>query len=359
MFVRYILHQDEVFKIYPRNEDKLEGQNIPTSRMSEVASVDGDEEVGVVVVNEEFDGSTGEVASDGSNVLRTISLCSILSLSYILIILSPLASANDGARINWFFVYFIVPFSGVLGLAPFVATFEYIIPGSKILPRDKCLSVFTGVLSVLFVYSVATDDRGPFRLFPFPFTTYIVGSIAGLPPTFITLYLLNRSRGALDENHLSNFRNYIQVIGVFVCSVLIPLAWACIMTALEINKFGQFCWSLMYGPFKYLCKLIIFAPILTQVSPKNWIIVTMVVEIFFARFQTLVFPFINSYWSLFALLSESAVLPAWKFYGGSDRLKMIMHYLKGLFMSDEKARRIRESLNDPQGENGFDFVERK
>eukprot|EP00814_Leptocylindrus_danicus_P019683 CAMPEP_0116021026 /NCGR_PEP_ID=MMETSP0321-20121206/10143_1 /TAXON_ID=163516 /ORGANISM="Leptocylindrus danicus var. danicus, Strain B650" /LENGTH=605 /DNA_ID=CAMNT_0003491821 /DNA_START=116 /DNA_END=1930 /DNA_ORIENTATION=+ len=349
MFVRYILHQDEVFKIYPRNQGKLECQNIPTGRISEEGSVNSDEEVGVELVNDADDSSTGEVAPNASKVRRTISLCAILSLGYTLIILLPLASVNDGARSNWPLIYFIVPFCGVLGLAPYVSTFEYVILGSKILLKDECASVFAGTLSISFVYAFVTEDWGPFHMFPFPFTTYIFGAMVGLPPTMITLYLLGRRRGEVDENYLRKFVKYIHVMSVFVCSVLIPIAWACVMTALEINRFGQFCWSLMYGPFKYLCKLIIFAPILTHVSPKNWIIVTMVVEIFFARFQTLVFPFINSYWSLFALLSESAVLPAWKFYGGSDRLKMIMHYLKGLIMNDEKARTLRESLNDPQG----------
>jgi len=348
MFVRYILHQDEVFKIYPRNQGKLECQNIPTDRMSEEASVNSVEEVGVELVNDDNDTSIGEVAPNVSEVRRTISLCAILSLGYTLIILLPLASVNDGAGSNWPLIYFIIPLCGVLGLAPFVTTFEYIIPGSKILLKDECASVFAGALSMSFVYSFVAEDWGPFHMFPFPFTTYTFGTTVGLPSTIITLYLLSSRRGKVDENYLRKFVKYIHVLSVFVCSVLIPLAWACVMTALEINRFGQFCWSLMYGPFKYLCKLIIFAPIVTHVSPKNWIIVTMVVEIFFARFQTIVFPFINT-WSLFALLSESAVLPAWKFYGGSDRMKMIMRYWKGLIINDDKARTLRESLNDPQG----------
>ena len=324
MFLRYILHQDEVTKLF----DLAKRMNTTGSRAS--------------VTDVSF-------FSVHPNLFK---LC-FGTLCYNLLAIFPLAPVNGGAYENWFMVYITTPIAAFLGITPFVFSAHYAIEDIVIPVKTKIKSIMAGTLTIAFVHASFVSPWSGIGLFPFPFLPFVLGAI-GLFPVFLVIYFdLTRSQGRISSIWILKFS---RIIVIFVFTVLIALCWACVFRYLKPYPLLQSLWSLIYSPSKYVSKFVLFAPVLTHTNPRHWLIMTMVVEIFFARFQTAVVPFACTYWSIAALLVESAVSPAWKYYGGSDRLVILWYYFLDYFFTNsidnrksETSENFRSSIIDSSG----------
>lgn len=344
MFLRYIIHHDEIFKI------------CAIAKRSDV----NDNEISNIDVDTENHISTSNIASHCPILLihPAFFRVSLFSLCYVLLCFLPLASVDDGVHMNWFMIYVTSPIASFLGIASFVYSFEFVVEDLVIPLRTKMISIIIGSLSISFSHVILTDPRIGLNLFPFPFFPFTLGSI-GLLPTSFVIYLSIRRHRDMTKRLVPAFH----VISVFVFTVLIALCWACIFRYLEPYSFSQTLWSLFYIPCKYVSKFVLFAPVLTHTIPHRWLTTVLIVEIFFTRFQAAVVPFASSYWSLCALLIESAFSPAWKYYGGSDRLVLLWHYLVGYCSKYPSERRdseisakVRSSFVDSAGEYSCSLI---
>jgi len=351
MIVRHILHLDEVDKILDSCE------RCDREQADEQADAIDNEDAG-----EETMVKTEKKISINFGCFRAVFFSASISLIYILPLLLPLHPVDDGASANWVMMCFTMPLNSILGLAPFVETFQYIVF------QDSCISVqlqggaiLCGATVISVLHVIFAEGSVGINLFPFPFAPFLLG-IVGLAVTCRYLFyfiVLKREKDEDEEvdHHTHDTKDLderlllsAKVLCVFIFTVIFALLWAVILTYLRVSPKWQIVWSLFYGPTKFLCKHVIFAPVLTHASPRRWLIVTMVTEIFFVRFQTVIFPFITSYWSLAAILLESLVLPAWKFYGGPDRSRMIFSLLQYPCKAPNKhGRMIRSSFDRSSG----------
>ena len=366
--IRFVIHEDEIGKICDlptQHELPLEG--VPVK--AKFAHARGEKKVGnqdsslnanvrstssstssallkfdVISVASLAVSSAWEPSSSTLSTYQLIRLLVLMSLGSLLIymcaLLIPLNDANDGIEANRVFLYGMVSYFGAVALFKWVLTFRSMLYDHvRVSIRVCVIAVIIGVLTMTLFDALVAEDWGGMHAFPIPFLAFTSGS-AALPVVMFTVFALTPA--LRDESMKDKVNLCLKALWLFFATACIGLTWAIVFCRLHQRSVLQLCWSLLYGPLRFGCKMILFAPTLAQTMPKDWIIYTFTVDIFFARFQMVVSPYIQSEWTAAALLFSSAVSLLWRVYAGEDRVDILYAVVKGAMFGEKLPNVSRE-----------------
>jgi hypothetical protein len=189
-------------------------------------------------------------------------------------------------------------------------------PGAKISVKARLVTLIFGIF-VAKIYDAALAE-GPFGhgIFPLPFSILVSGMLAvsGVVPL---LYIMTPTREKFAFGRMNS------VLCAYWVSLLIVIVWAVGIQRLMGRSFlWQSAWTFAYGPLRFVCKILLAAPITTNHNAHRWIQLNLVVDILFTRVQVATFPFIDSYMTLMLLFSTEVLTLAWRYYNGIDRLAL-------------------------------------
>jgi len=293
--------------------------------------------------------STSPILS-ASQLTRLLTLMTFGSLFlYLSVMFIKLNDVNDGARNNRSFLYVTVPSFAAIGLLPWVATFRSLVYDSVQISICTCIiSVFAGVFTVIaFVLLLTGTWLG---IFPIPFLAFSIGT-AALPVVILTILALTP---ALREDAMKEKMNQcLKAFMLFLLVTFIVLVWAVLFYKLHFwnRTNGQMFWSFLYGPLRFFCKMILFAPTVEKLRPTDWIIYTFTIDIFFARVQMAVSRF-TSFYSATILLFSSFWSLLWRIFAGEERCGLIYEITKAYFYGENLSTFAQEiSRSEKLGEN--------
>jgi hypothetical protein len=260
---------------------------------------------------------------------------------YVSILFIKLNDVNDGAKRNRVFLFITVPVYGAIGLIPWVATFRSLVSNSLQISIATCIaSIVTGVLTITLLGALLTCDR--VGIFPIPFLAFSVGTIA-LPVVMAMMFNLTPQ---LKSNVMKGtIKRCLSALFVFFVSLSVGLTWAVIFYRVHEQKWKQLLWSLCYGPLRFFCKMIIFAPTVEKLKPADWIVYTFIVDIYFARLQIAVSRF-TSYYSATALLFSSFWSLVWRIFAGQERCELVVAFIKAAYFGHQLQEVTQQLLQD-------------
>jgi hypothetical protein len=407
---RFVLHENSIGKILKQYELPLEGTPIKAAKgaqkrrswtsyvysllnctptKNKEGNENGHQQIQQVVQLKNTQDDTKEIVSQEENVavammddgsFSSSSLVSIGSMStsailsapeltrllffmtfgslflYLSILFIKLNDVNDGAKSNRTFLYITVPLYGAVGLIPWVATFRSLVSNSLKISISTCIiSVLSGVLAITLLGALLTCDR--VGIFPIPFLAFSVGTIA-LPVVMAAVFHLTPQLKA--EAMKGIIKRCLTALLVFFASLSVGLTWAVIFYKLHDRKWKQLFWSFFYGPLRFFCKMIIFAPTVEKLKPADWIIYTFIVDIYFARLQIAVSRF-TTYYSATALLFSSFWSLVWRIFAGQERCELVFAFTKAAYLGCQLPEVTQELLQDGRDarRNSFLGEERK
>jgi hypothetical protein len=232
-----------------------------------------------------------------------------------LVFFIPMNSVNDGVENNRTFVYGIMTFYQLLTMAPWIETCNFAMPEAKIPVKARMLTLLFG-LFIAKVYDAALTEGWLGRsIFPIPFSIVVSGML-GVSFVVPLLYMMTPKR------EKAGFGRMQSVLFAYWISLLMVIAWAVGIQRLMGRPLWQSALTFLYGPLRFVCKILIAAPITTNHNPNRWIQLNLVVDILFTRVQVATFPFIESYITLILLFSTEVLTLAWRYYNGIDRLAL-------------------------------------
>jgi hypothetical protein len=328
-------------------------QQVKNTQDDTKAIVSQEENVAVAMMD---DGSIGSIST--SAILSASELTKLLFFMtfgslflYLSILFIKLNDVNDGAKRNRTFLYITVPLYGAVGLIPWVATFRSLVSNSLQIPISTCIiSVLSGVLAITLLVALLTCDR--VGIFPIPFLAFSVGTIA-LPVVMAAVFHLTPRLKADAMKGI--IKRCLTALFFFFASLSVGLTWAVIFYKLHDRKWKQLFWSFFYGPLRFFCKMIIFAPTVEKLKPANWIIYTFIVDIYFARLQIAVSRF-TTYYSATALLFSSFWSLVWRIFAGQERCELVFAFTKAAYLGYQLPEVTQELLQDEQASRRNSFL---
>jgi hypothetical protein len=258
---------------------------------------------------------------------------------YLSILCIKLNDVNDGAKHNRTFLYVTVPLFAAVGLIPWVITFRSLVFNAvQVSISTSIISIVAGVLTITVFVALLTCDR--VAIFPIPFLAFSVGSIA-LPVVIVTLVNLTPSLKA--EGMKETMNQCLKAFFFFFVALFVGLTWAIVFYKLHNRRWKQLFWSFFYGPLRFFCKMVIFAPTVEKLKSADWIIYTFIIDIFFARLQIAVSRF-TTYYSATALLFSSFWSLVWRIFAGQERCELIFAFAKAAYFGDQLPEISQELL---------------
>ena len=233
-----------------------------------------------------------------------------------LVFFVPMNSVNDGIEHNRGFVYGTMTFYQLLTILPWIETCNFAMPGANISVKARLVTLATGIF-VAKIYDALLVE-GPFgqSIFPLPFSI-LVSSTLGVSGVVPLLYFMTPTREKVA------FGRMHRVLSVYWISLVIVIGWAVgIQRLMHRRLLWQSAWAFVYGPLRFVCKIMLAAQITTAHNARRWIQLNLVVDILFTRVQVATFPFIESYITLMLLFSTEVLTLAWRYYNGIDRLAL-------------------------------------
>jgi hypothetical protein len=227
----------------------------------------------------------------------------------------PLNSVNDGIDANRSFVYVTMTIYEVFILLPWIETCNFAMPEARIPVKARILTLVISItLTKVFDASLAEGFFGHY-VFPIPFSIIVsamLSSFCMIP----VLYVMTPNKAAYSFRRMQ----YVHLIYWF--SLVAVICWAFGIQRLRGRPMWQSAVSFLFAPLRFICKILIAAPITTIHNPNRWILLNLVVDILFTRVQVATFPFIDSYYTLLLLFSTEVFTLAWRYYNGIDRLAL-------------------------------------
>ena len=234
-----------------------------------------------------------------------------------LVFFLPLAPANAGLAANRNFLYGIMTYYEALALLPWIETCNFALPNAKIPVRARILTLVAGLaVQKLFDAFVAEAFWLPnFTVFPIPFSIIVSGAL-GFLVVVPMLYWMTPRRKEF------NFFLLWRVLCIYWLSLILVGCWAVGMRRLEGRTTLQSFVGFLFGPIRFVCKILLAAPLTTQLSPRRWLVLNLVVDILFTRVQISTLPFIDGIIPLLLLFGTEVLTLLWRYYLGIDRLAL-------------------------------------
>lgn len=224
----------------------------------------------------------------------------------------PLPDVNAGPEANKVFLYgYLTYYQGLL-LIPLIETCNFTFPEARFTVKSRILTLLSG-LGVEKCFDALVVNVG--HVFPIPFSLQVSGFVSYLL-VVPTLWLTSKRR----RDH--NFADLFKLLSVYMGSLLLIGLWAVGIRRTEGRAVIQALVSTTYGPLRFVCKIMIAAPLTTRINPRRWIMLNLVVDILFTRVQISSFPFIDSCFTVIMLISTEIGTLLWRYYSGIDRLAL-------------------------------------
>jgi hypothetical protein len=229
----------------------------------------------------------------------------------------PLANVNDGLAKNRAFHYGVLTYYEILTLAPIIETCNFAMPQAKIPIRARLLTLIVGITAqkafdAILGEAVWWPNR---HIFPIPFSLIL----SGVASFFLIIPILRRTTKNSSD---FPFDKTFKLLCIYATSLMVVGFWAIGVRALQGRMFLQSVVGCMYGPLRFICKILMGAPLTTKLNPRRWIILNLVEDILFTRVQVSTFPFIDSFLPFLLLFSTEVITLFWRYYGGVDRLAL-------------------------------------
>jgi hypothetical protein len=229
----------------------------------------------------------------------------------------PLSPASAGLEENRDFLYGVQTYYQALALYPWIETCNFAIPQAKIPDKARVFALVLGVIiqklfDALVAESFWWDDR---HVFPIPFSIILSGALAFNVVVPILYYMTPNAKW-------EDFFLVYQVMFIYWVSIILVCCWAVGIYRLEGRTTQQTVVGFLFGPLRFICKIMLASPLTTKLSPRRWIVLNLVIDIIFTRIQISTLPFIDG-WLPFLLLFGTEVLTLlWRYYLGIDRLAL-------------------------------------
>lgn len=228
----------------------------------------------------------------------------------------PMSSVNSGISHNRGFVYGTMTFYQFLTIFPWIETCNFAMPSAKISVKSRLVTLMFGIFATKLCDAALTEGLFGRNIFPLPFSI-LLSALLGVSGAVPLLCAMTKSREKIPFGQMQ------RVLLAYWFSLLMVIVWAVGIQCLMGRPFlWQSAWGFFYGPLRFVCKILIAAPITTSLNPNRWIQLTLVVDILFTRVQVATFPFIDSYITLMLLFSTEVLTLAWRYYNGIDRLAL-------------------------------------
>eukprot|EP00978_Attheya_sp_CCMP212_P019742 scaffold55632_cov56-Attheya_sp.AAC.4 len=272
-------------------------------------------------------------SSDTGGVIKTMTLMAALLLLVLLALISiPLHSVNAGIESNRWFLYGMVPCFSVIGMMPWVETFDFVVPDIHVPRHAKVLSVLLGT-AFLTLVNACISERWGLNVFPIPFTNFLMGTVS-LPITMGVAYALTPK--TKDAQVSKIFKRYGKMSLWFVLSVVLALLWAVSISYTQGSKL-QYLLAIAFVLLKFICKRFLFGPTVINISPYKCSTVLMIVDMFYATVQVVTTPYMDNYVTIFLQTLMSAVGLLLSYYGVGDRFGILIDMIKKQEMTKQKV----------------------
>jgi hypothetical protein len=226
----------------------------------------------------------------------------------------PLSPASAGLPENRDFLYGVQTYYQALTLLPWIETCNFAMPHAKIPVRGRIITLGAClILQKLFDAFVAEASWG--SVFPIPFSIFVSGALA----FFLVVPMLYWTT---PNREMFDFVLLWRVLCVYWVSLIMVGCWAVGMQRLEGRTALQTFVGFLFGPLRFVCKILLAAPVTTKLNPRLWIILNLVVDILFTRVQISTLPFIDGFVPLLLLFGTEVLTLLWRYYLGIDRLAL-------------------------------------
>jgi hypothetical protein len=248
-------------------------------------------------------------------VLSLLLFMSILVSGLVFFI--PLSPASAGLPENRDFLYGYQTYYQALALLPWIETCNFAMPHAKIPIRGRIITlVVCLILQKLFDAFVAEASWWSNRyVFPIPFSIFVSGALA----FFAVVPMLHKMT---PNRNMFDFVLLWRVLCIYWVSLIMVGCWAVGMQRLEGRTALQTFVGFLFGPLRFVCKILLAAPVTTKLNPRRWIILNLVVDILFTRVQISTLPFIDGFIPLLLLFGTEVLTLLWRYYLGIDRLAL-------------------------------------
>lgn len=235
-----------------------------------------------------------------------------------LVFFLPLSPASAGLPQNRDFLYGVQTYYQALALLPWIETCHFAMPHAKVPVRGRIITLVACLaLQKLFDAFVAEAFWWPDRyIFPIPFSIFVSGALAFFPVVPM-LYWMTPNRNKLE------FFLLWRVLCVYWVSLIMVGCWAVGMQRLADRTSLQSFVGFLFGPLRFVCKILLAAPVTTKLNPRRWITLNLVVDILFTRVQISTLPFIDGFVPLLLLFGTEVLTLLWRYYLGIDRLALL------------------------------------
>jgi hypothetical protein len=250
-----------------------------------------------------------------SKILSLLLVTSILASGLVFFV--PLSPASAGLPENRDFLYGVQTYYQALALLPWIETCNFAMPHANIPVRGRIITlVFCLILQKLFDAFVAEASWWSDRyIFPIPFSIFVSGALAFFPVVPM-LYWMTPNRNKFE------FILLWRVLCVYWVALIMVGCWAVGMQRLEGRTALQTFVGFLFGPLRFVCKILLAAPVTTKLNPRLWIFLNLVVDILFTRVQISTLPFIDGFLPLLLLFGTEVMTLLWRYYQGIDRLAL-------------------------------------
>jgi hypothetical protein len=260
----------------------------------------------------------------------------------------PYHSVNDGLDANRSFFYGVLSYNEFIALIPWIETINYALPDAKIPAWSRMVAVVVGILSQKLLDAFIAEgwwNKEHETFFPIPFST-IVTEFLAVPVAIATLYVLNR------HSFRGHYCKCCCVLTTYLFALFVAAIWAACFNRLSGNQW-QKVWALTFGLLRFVVKLLFLAPTAIEINNKRWVILTLIIDLIFARIQVGTLPFIHDWLTMAALLAGSFGNLLWRYYSGFDRLQLLFGPLWSWVKGD--GREV-ESLQESYGNSTIDII---
>ena len=267
-------------------------------------------------------------------------LCLGSSFGHMVFFLFPVNSVNDGLAANRGFFYGILTCHELIGLLPWVETFNLYFAQEddddddegkgkprRISLRLRMFAVMVGLIAQKLFGAMLAENwwsPGAPKVFPIPFSTIVTG-VVGVPCAVATLYFSCPGR---NEAFRKSFAGCVRLLVWYHVALFVAGSWAVVFRRLS-NHWTRYLWALSYALFKALCKLPLEGPTTTTTkNPLRRVTISLVVEIIFARVQASTLPYIASQAALLLMVTVDVVAMYWRVYSGGHYCALLVRNLR-------------------------------
>lgn len=227
----------------------------------------------------------------------------------------PMNSVNDGAAANYTFAYGIFAFYVFITSLGWIETCNFAFENAKIPVWARIIAAFLILAVVMAVEFLLVQGIFGVPIFPLPFSLVTANLLAVLLIGPF-LYLLCPEKvgpvlGGINRIFLA-----------YWVSLLIAFAWAVGVTRTADNPLAQLILTSAFAPLRFICKMMITAPVTTHYSPRRWMTLNFVIDVIFTRVQVSTYPFIISYLQMITLFVCEIFSLLWRFTNGIDRCSL-------------------------------------